>query len=135
MYFIKGISSILFLLLLGCASTGHHYTQISQNWHGRSVALLTQRWGQPNINIARPTGDKTYIYKIEGSRAHIVSASPTIGVHVSADGKPIIYSGDYFTERRHTDTHRLSCFAIFTINARGIIVNAQFQGNNCQQML
>lgn len=122
----------LVILLSSCASTNNNYSQTIHSWNGGNVTALTQRWGAPDGKMISPTGNTYYVYRTVSYENQRVMAptEPTIGVHTSPGGNPIVLT----TSGGASNWNRgmpLSCTAIFEVNKAGTIVDTKIVGTSC----
>lgn len=124
------ISLGLAILLSACTTTtANYYTSTAQSWRGEKVSTLIQHWGSPDVQMPGSNGGKILIYKTETYHAtNNTQGSPAIGVNVSPSGKPLITTAN--APINHS-TLTLTCTAIFTANAHGIITRTLVQGEGC----
>ena len=116
------------LFLTACATT-ENYNLAAQSWVGAPAERLTRVWGYPNRTERLANGNQLYVYK-----EHRVEEIPVTRV----PGQTVIEHEHHVTIITKTPSHYVGgevydyrCTTNFEINRRGIVVAADFRGNDC----
>lgn len=118
------ISLIFVLVLTGCVTTAN-YQQTLNQWYGAQIQDLINVWGYPDSSLKLPNGDTVYMYVHKQLYTSPMYPTPMF----TPVGVPI-YSGGFYNTVG-TQTVSLYCRTWFEVNKKGVIVNTQFEGNNC----
>lgn len=121
----------LVILLAGCATTTtNYYTKTIGTWRGGNAETLMKTWGTPDDKIASANGNTVYIYKTMSYSQSPTSPSPTVGVSVGANGRPVMVSSPN-TNTVWSRGMSISCVTAFVVNKQGIITAVQSRGDHC----
>lgn len=119
-------------LLIGCASsTNNNYTQTVQSWRGGNVSNLIARWGTPNDQAVGPRGNTAYVYTTTSYQSYQAPTNPSIGVHYTAQGAPVITNTGSAVMNMDRAGLSLNCTAIFIADGTGKIIDTKIQGAGC----
>lgn len=119
-------------LLIGCASsTNNNYTQTVQSWRGGNIANLVARWGSPNDQAVGPHGGTAYVYNTTSYQTVQAPTTPSIGVHYTAQGAPVITNSGSAVMNMDRSGLSLNCTAIFIADPTGKIIDTKVKGAGC----
>ncbi len=122
----KIISSLFFMLLLtGCATTANYQQKLNQ-WHGAPAQQLINAWGYPDSSVKLPNGDWVYMYLHQQTYSAPVSSVPAFRPRGAPD-----YSMGSYNYPIPAQTVSLYCRTWFEMDHQNVIVNTNFEGNNC----
>ncbi|RDI40213.1 hypothetical protein [Aquicella lusitana] len=125
------IVSGLVILLSGCATTtNNYYTKTVDSWRGGHVSALVKQWGPPDQRVTGTGGNTVYVYKTESYHSSGGTASPSVGVHFSPGGKPVMTTTPSLNPAWNRGM-TLACMATFEVNSQGIITETKTLGNAC----
>ncbi|EKD70336.1 MAG: hypothetical protein ACD_46C00566G0004 [uncultured bacterium] len=119
----------LCLIITGCAGK-NYYTQTVQSWKGGSAKNLVSRWGSPDDSLQGAGGMTYYLYKTESYHTYNTPSSPSVGLNLSSDGRPVMTTAPNTNLTWNRDMS-LTCNVIFAINSQGTIVDTRIQGTTC----
>lgn len=118
------------LLLFGCATT-HNYQQSLNQWRGKNVTELQKKWGAPQYVARLPNGNVEYIYSRTQLYSMPATTYPTTSTNLVKVNGNISYVAAYSPELATGQVVTRYCRTRFEVNSNHIILNANFQGNNC----
>ncbi len=132
MPFLKTLFALgLIIPLVACTqSKTNYYTQTVQSWQGGNIYSLMKRWGMPDNRMQSSSGNRVYLYKTENYHANAAPVSPTVGVHFTPGGKPLLTT----TPNPDAAWNRgssLACIVAFETDPHGKIINTQIAGSGC----
>jgi hypothetical protein len=120
------------ILLASCATTmTNYYKPTVQSWQGGSTKNLVQRWGRPDRVLNTADGKTIYLYQAENYRNINTPSYPSVGMHVDANGRPLMTGSPEGNMSWNRGAMSISCVALFEAGANGKILSTQTQGNNC----
>jgi hypothetical protein len=123
-----GFMLLCVCLVSGCATTAN-YQRILNNWQGAKMSDLINTWGYPDAAVRLPNGDLVYMYTRQ--RFYTTPTTPMMTpTIINVSGTPM-YATTYNGMVMGGQSYILSCRTWFEVNRQGVIVNTQFQGNNC----
>ncbi|MES2998638.1 MAG: hypothetical protein V4700_04875 [Pseudomonadota bacterium] len=123
MRFSLFISLVLCFLLSACASTVAYQQQLNQ-WKGKNIQVLKNRWGQPDAAIQLANGHTLYqytrktFYTIPDAKRRSMQINNTV-------------FASYDEPWRSNQTLVRYCRTHFETNLHGDIIHIDFKGNNC----
>lgn len=109
---------ILSIYPIGCAWQSaqiNRYPDIINNWNGRHIDDLMDKWGYPQQSFQAPNGNIVYVYSRE-----VIYISPIWSTPIS---NYKIFGGNTSTKY---------CYTYFETNNNNNIVNGSYEGNACQ---
>jgi len=114
---------ILCFLLSACAST-MAYQQHLQQWQGKNIQVLKNKWGQPDTAVKLANGHTLYQY-----------TRKTFYTIPSPKRQPLQLNNNVFTSYdeswQRNQTQIRYCRTRFETNGKGSIIHIDFRGNNC----
>lgn len=128
--------------LAGCGTipTTAGYEQLLNSWVGADADRLVVQWGPPQRSFDLNNGGEVleYVSVRTYETGGYTTTRPKTTTHsgtVWGDGGLGGYSGTTTTYETVTSpvvTHEMVCKTQFTVNARGVVVNWKWQGNDCR---
>jgi hypothetical protein len=119
------------ILLVSCAATTNYYPETVQSWKGGNANALVKRWGTPDERLNGPKGSAVLVYKTQTMRNYNAPASPSIGVSVAPDGRPIMTTATNVNNTWNRNGVSLTCVTAFQVNAKGTILSSVSKGTGC----
>lgn len=131
------------ILLFGCA-TSANYKRLMNGWVGHNAGHLVEKWGVPQSSYRLSNGGWVLEYYkhrnmqfggIPYTERQTTRHSGTVSAHSfgrsSIDGDYSGTSTTYVQKRTPPYNINLWCKTRFTVNPQGIIIRANWQGNDC----
>lgn len=117
-------------LLLSACSTTNYYTQTVQSWRGGDSRSLIKQWGSPDDTLRGANGNTYYVYQTDSYGSYSGPSSPSVGVTMGSDGKPIMTT---FPNTNTTGNRGLTlgCTVIFSVNSSGQVFETNIRGSAC----
>ena len=126
---LKFTSIVFFLTIISACATTANYQHMLNNWQGARMTDLINHWGYPDSAIKLPSGNTVYMYTHQQLYTMPTPMVPSM-TFVNVNGTPI-YATGFVGGGYGGQTQLLYCRTWFEVNRNGVIVNSQFQGNNC----
>lgn len=122
---------LILLLNAAKAQPANNYTQTPEQWLGGNVHALVKVWGEPDMKIISPHGNKIYIYKTKVYPGYIAPpvASPEIGV--TGPRPAIVVQPQPNLNTITPGPESLYCNTEFEVNKANKIVNVKVKGVGC----
>jgi hypothetical protein len=127
------ITFVCIILLSACGTMANsQYSTTVNSWNGASAASLMKAWGEPDQVIPGEHGTKFLVYKTTGYSAMGGQPSPSIGVNMSAKGRPVIVTIPNTNNAINRGALSLNCITIFEVNAKNIVIHTEYKGSGCR---
>ena len=122
------LSSVIFALA-GCG-TSKNYALAVNSWQGAPESALTHEWGNPNVTSTLANGHKLVTYRVVEKQKFPKSYAPVVKTgRVSPQNTSGMLS--HAPAIMHEQDETFWCETQFEVNHAGMIVKADFKGNNC----
>ena len=129
--FQLGLLSCAAMGVVSCA-TSQNYTKVVSSWHGASEHALTQQWGRPTEQKTLSNGNHVDIYHVvqrNRERSGVYwDATPFVRT-APQNSQALVMSHTSSAMRARGDL--FYCDTSFVVNKIGMIVNTNYEGNNC----
>lgn len=117
------------LSLCGCASS-KNYQAAMQTWVGAPKTAMLNEWGEPTQVTALHDGDTRYTYRSIEKERFSTTYNPVVPTgRLSPQSTSSMLSHTPPTMQQHDQT--FWCQTNFIVNKSGMIVNTNYEGNNC----
>ncbi|PIZ04988.1 MAG: hypothetical protein COY58_01610 [Gammaproteobacteria bacterium CG_4_10_14_0_8_um_filter_38_16] len=113
--------------VIGC--TTKNYTVAVSSWQGAPARALLRQWGQPTE--VKTLSKRRHLYVYRAVEPESVSKSYLASPSFGRTSPQSNLSGLSRVPRVMRQHEAFWCETVFEANASGMIINTEFQGNNC----